>query len=267
MSRALSRLAALGAIAVVLSPVALPIVTMILGIIAIHQIKRSGGRLYGLRLAAVEALLLPWILIIGVIGVLISGTLLVILKIFAPTNRDPGGTQSDVAFGGPVLIAILPALVISFFACRALWRAVVGRPVQVKPALPAPDISLQPSRVGAVSLTLAIAGTVLPILLLLVESHRRSAPDGDLLLCLSLGFLLEVAALGCGIVGRRTPAGKAGIIIAIVALLLYVLIPSFFFARYDSKMTTHSAIESSTVSTPGIRTDQPVPATTQLSQP
>jgi hypothetical protein len=38
--------------------------------------------------------------------------------------------------------------------------------------------------------------------------------------------VLELVALGCGIAARRTPTGKAGLIIAALALL--VLVPLVF---------------------------------------
>ena len=72
---------------------------MILGAVAIAQIKHSNGKLYGLRLAAAEALIFP----------LLSLTVLVF-----STIKSLGVT---LAFA-----------VGCFFAGRAAWRAVIGKP-------------------------------------------------------------------------------------------------------------------------------------------
>jgi hypothetical protein len=40
------------------------------------------------------------------------------------------------------------------------------------------------------------------------------------LLCAVLFVALEVAALGCGVIGRHTSAGKAGMLVASLSLLL-----------------------------------------------
>lgn len=66
---------------------------------------------------------------------------------------------------------------------------------------------------------------VLPALLLIggiVLSSRVSIPDGFLLACFILGVGLELVAVGCGIVSKRTSAGKAGLIIGSVLLVLWL---------------------------------------------
>jgi hypothetical protein len=46
-------------------------------------------------------------------------------------------------------------------------------------------------------------------------------------LCLLLGGVLELAALGCGLGARRTAAGKTGLFISLASLLLLVLVLAF----------------------------------------
>jgi hypothetical protein len=53
---------------------------------------------------------------------------------------------------------------------------------------------------------------------------KLNLSDGYLMLCGMLGIVLEVVALGCGIVGRRSASGKAGLIISPISLVLYVLL-------------------------------------------
>ncbi len=78
---------------------------------------------------------------------------------------------------------------------------------------------------GRISLWAAISGVVLPTLLLLggsVLSSRVSISDGFVAVCFLLGVGLELVAVGCGIVARRTTSGKAGLIIGSIALALWL---------------------------------------------
>ena len=84
----------------------------------------------------------------------------------------------------------------------------------------------QASGIGRISLWVAIAGAVLPVLL--AQGARLVAPSQRLpdffVLCFVLGIVMELAALGCGIAARRTAAGKAGILTAGVMLMLGLLL-------------------------------------------
>ena len=72
---------------------------------------------------------------------------------------------------------------------------------------------------------MAIAGVTLPVLL--AQGVRLFAPAQRLsdffVLCFVLGIVMELVALGCGIVARRTAAGKAGIFTAGALLVLGTL--------------------------------------------
>ncbi|HET6249080.1 MAG TPA: hypothetical protein VFE47_15400 [Tepidisphaeraceae bacterium] len=256
--------------------------TLFFGAIAVWQIKRSGGKLYGLRLAAVEALLVPWLLIVGVIGGVISAIVLALLNLFfsspapvMPEEHAVVGPQGAIAPAIPILISIIPTLAISFFVCRALWRAVVGRPMPQRRVLPAPAASGESGRIGVVSLTFAIAGAVLPIALTAGKFYFTStAPMRDLILLVLLGIVLEIAALGCGIAGRRLPAGKAGMIISIISLGLYVVVPAvaipFFLSQPQMQAVTSSTSSDETIKaeslTPSQMKHQSAPATQTSSQ-
>jgi hypothetical protein len=117
------RSAFLAAIPMLAGPLAMMIAMTIFGIIAIRQIKQSGGKLCGLRLAAVDALLPPMILLLVLIGFLL----------YAPFARPEGITErSTVLFG----VLLLMALLFCVFAINHKWRAIVGR----KAAPPAPKV-------------------------------------------------------------------------------------------------------------------------------
>lgn len=80
----------------------------------------------------------------------------------------------------------------------------------------------QPSGIGRISLGSATAGVMLPVLLALgaqLVGPSQRLPD-FFTLCLVLGIVLELVALACGIVARRTGSGKAGILIAGLSLML-----------------------------------------------
>jgi|GEM_PF-943701 len=95
-----------------------------------------------------------------------------------------------------------------------------------KEVAPANSDSPADSSIGRLSLGLALAGIVLPvgILLLALAAASREPKSGMLLLCAGLGALLELAAFGCGVVGRRSLAGKAGMVISGLVLLAGLLL-------------------------------------------
>ena len=76
--------------------------------------------------------------------------------------------------------------------------------------------------VGVISLSACIAGIVLPILLRVLADAKVIQLQGAIPfvpLCFLLFVLLEVAALVCGILARRTTGGKAGAALSAVFLL------------------------------------------------
>ena len=87
-------------------------------------------------------------------------------------------------------------------------------------------------RLGGISLWTCLVGLVLPVLLamvfaVLLERNILREAGTYYGLCLLLGGVLELAALGCGLGGRRTAAGKTGLFISIASLLLLVLVLGF----------------------------------------
>jgi hypothetical protein len=113
-----------------------------------------------------------------------------------------------------------------------------GTPGQQLPTPAAPSVQpVQPGTwLGHLSLWTAVGGLVLPVVLVLViclvsSTLKRNVPDIYLLLCILLAIAMELIALGCGIVARRTAMGHAGLLTSILSLVLYgVSLPAVFVA-------------------------------------
>ena len=93
-------------------------------------------------------------------------------------------------------------------------------------------VAADDERLGSISLWTSIVGLVLPVLLamvfaVLLERNILREPGTYYGLCLLLGGVLELAALGCGLGARRTVAGKTGLFISLASLLLLVLVMAF----------------------------------------
>jgi hypothetical protein len=65
----------------------------------------------------------------------------------------------------------------------------------------------------------------------LLERNILREPGTYYGLCLLLGGVLELAALGCGLGARRTAAGKTGLFLSLASLLLLVLVMAFTTSR------------------------------------
>ena len=93
-------------------------------------------------------------------------------------------------------------------------------------------VAADDERLGRISLWTSIVGLVLPVLLamvfaVLLERNILREPGTYYGLCLLLGGVIELAALGCGLGARRTAAGKTGLFISLASLLLLVLVLAF----------------------------------------
>jgi hypothetical protein len=103
---------------------------------------------------------------------------------------------------------------------------------QTKKGTPEVTMSTDDERQGRISLWTSILGLVLPVLLamgftVLLGQNILREPGTYYGLCLLLGGVLELAALGCGLGARRTGAGKTGLFLSLASLLLLVLVMAF----------------------------------------
>lgn len=90
---------------------AAPFGTTILGCVAIGQIRRSEGKLYGLPLAVADAVLFPLLLLDGII------VAAVVVMLALAMDKEPG--PSHVA----VLISLPIIALVDYLLARAAWRA------------------------------------------------------------------------------------------------------------------------------------------------
>ena len=153
---------------------------LVLGYMALGDIRRERGRLGGAAMATVAAGLLPSLVICGV-----CGTLMALLGIaLGQTSRRPENVW--------VLLGLLVGMVLSFLMLRSMYRGAKGwEPVATVPV----------ERSGMA--TAAMVLTILGGSLLLVVLIGRWRPD---FVPLSLG--VNVAGLICGVLSRSEPTGR-----------------------------------------------------------
>jgi len=197
--------------------VAAPFGTTILGIVAITHIRQSAGRLYGMGLALFDALLFPLLALnAAIIAVFLS---------------------AGMGLPEAVILTLIICGLLDRFLIRWAWRkANAGlEPEQNQTDKTDADVKTEQTNtnskinIGKISLILAIGGAVLSIavalLLALIESLTNFMPPYTL--CFVLFVALEIAALVTGIIGWRSPCGKAGLIISAILLLLSsIVLPS-----------------------------------------
>lgn len=129
------------------------------------------------------------------------------------------GIWSLVVLNRPAVRAAFP---------RATRKAVVARD----------NAGRDSAGLGKASLWLSILGVILPLCLWLLigELHQQRGQqiETNFAAFAALFLVLELGALGCGIVARRTPTGKAGLIISAILLLLFPLVSVGFTPVLDS---------------------------------
>ena len=197
----------------------------VLGAAAIGQIRRSGGKFFGLRLALLEALFCPAIALCWV-----AFFVLALVLSAQPRPKNAGMAISPVLFAVFVFVVVTIALI--------YWRLVrklkqsprePGEKLVDKPAAAAapPDASSQFAAIGRISLWTSIIGVVAPIILgligNLVNPARRLSDESIMLYC-AFWIVLEIVAFGCGIASRRTASGKVGLVVSVISFLLAGLV-------------------------------------------
>jgi serine/threonine protein kinase len=164
-----------------------PFGTTLLGTVAIAQIKRSNGKLYGLRLAAADALLFPLIVVFLLVGV---------IAFFALDGRDA------VSVGPVVAVCFFAGLAVSSAAGWFAWWSIV-RGNEIEPRTRNASRTQQKSRIAAWLLgfsLLGLAGCLWPYSVQVAQSFTGGS-EGE---SNRNGVIVdEVAA--------NSPAGKAGI--------------------------------------------------------
>ncbi len=116
---------------------AAPFGATILGFVAIGQIRRSDGKLYGLPLAAIDALLFPLLLMDFLIMVVVAAVVMMVLMLCG----GPRGLGGELMSALPTALTLLISLPIIAWAdyriARAAWRMISGSPATSKPVVAA----------------------------------------------------------------------------------------------------------------------------------
>lgn len=154
---------------------------LVLGYMALGDIRRERGRLGGAVMATVAAGLLPAVVICGVCAVLMS--------LLGSGLVGSAALRPEGVWGLPGLVV---GMVLSFLMLRSMYRGAKGwEPVAVVP--------VERSGMATAALVLTILGGAL----LLVVLIGRWRPD---FVPLSLG--VNVAGLICGVLSRSEPTGR-----------------------------------------------------------
>jgi hypothetical protein len=168
-----------------------------------------------------------------------------------------------LAFAGGIL-ALLPMPPLFVVGIPVgIWVLTTLRRPDVKSAFPSrvgPAPAAGPSPLGIVSLSMAIAGLVLPVLLALGSWRIPVAAnwtEGFLILCVVLGFVLELAALVCGIIARKSATGMAGAVISAMGLVLGIVV---FLAVFAVRVVPSSSPGAAEVESGGEPETTDVPA-------
>ncbi len=129
----------------------------LLGGIAIAQIKRSGGKLYGLPLAAIALLIHPLAALGGGLFLLLRMAYSAATRnwLWIPSTQEYPPTYADSYFIEAFnVVGSLAALLIGFFAGRAAWRAISGyKKPDAAPSVTAPAVWML---IGAVASSIMV---------------------------------------------------------------------------------------------------------------
>ena len=192
-----------------------PFGTTILGWVAVTQIRRSAGRLYGLWLAVLDGLLFP---LLALDGLLVAVGLITKIKLDAQSGIvDPHLSVSfwEIVAPGLSLLAFLDWLII-----RAVWRA-------VNKMLPTPAPSVgKPGRFGKLALALCLGGLVLGVVFHLLPAPAERPPMAVTWIYY-LPLFCGIAAIALGIIGWKSRAGKAAVMVMGLLLIADLLTFSF----------------------------------------
>lgn len=113
---------------VILPSMLAPFGVTILGSIAISQIRRSAGQIYGLGMALFDALLFPLMLLDGAILFGFMGVSKMLLSASTTTSAG-GGTVTMTPGGGlPVGLGLILCIVVDWIIVKRTWRS-VNRPL------------------------------------------------------------------------------------------------------------------------------------------
>ena len=204
-------LAVLPLIVVVLG-LAAPFATTLLGWIAIAQIRRSTGRLYGLGLAVLDGLLYPLL----VFDLLPLSLFLLLIR----AHIGGRGTSEQSGVPGPaiLLIGLVTLLALDILIVRWVWRA-VNKPIAgMTPPVPAASSRrLPPDRpaLAVVAISLATLAGVIGAADWLRMPGRPPIMVWPILIAAVLAVLLAIPA-------RSSRAGKYAMVVGCLDVVVWL---------------------------------------------
>ena len=229
-----------------------PFLTTILGVVAIVRIRRSEGRIRGMRLAVFDALFLP-LLALDLAIIYSGGYALAVIYLTIASLSGDAIMHEPVFFRLVVVLLAGPVVWLDWRIVRGVSRLATTyqSPAAATPGMSVEKIGLwtlirkhwheprplQQMPVGRISLWASIAGLVamtglqwtmsqlLPRIAFIVLGETAGRIM-DIIVspsALLLGVVLEVAALRYGIDARRTRSGLAGLIVSAISLVLVAL--------------------------------------------
>ena len=220
------------------TPIALfgAVAATVFGWIAVAQIRRSASPTRGLGLAVFDGLLFPLLVLDGVIG-LVS----FIFGDFVVERRE---TLIDILFYGAVdlwagmvlTIGLMAMAWVDYMIARAVWRAVNKNAAPNIPAIENADTAAfqalekasRATRSGKWALRFCAGGVALPAWM--IALYQPTGVSGWVLV-IAVSVICELTALVLGIIGWKSGAGKAAVIVA--AMLQFLAVPGLFMISYD----------------------------------
>ena len=198
--------------------------TTILGWVAVTQIRRSAGNIRGLRLAVFDGLLFPLLVLDAIIAWLVYDG-------FVAMGMEPGVTMEKSGAVFIVLLTLTFVVALDVVIVWLVWRAVNrNMPSQVPSvgktgaadfqALEKSAKTDERSRLlGKLALVFCLGGSALPLLVFIVPRPPQG-PSGIVMMLTFLFATCEIAAIALGILGWKSRAGKAAVILTVALPLM-----------------------------------------------
>ena len=204
--------------------------TTILGWIAVAQIRRSAGKLYGMGLAVFDGLLFPLLALNFLIGWLVLEILFVAHSLFARNQQGSPGTIGVFILSLPIIIPL------NLYIIRSVWRA-VNKSAGASPR-PAEQVTSnksvatpQASGLGNLAFGLFLVGFLGTPLLLVFHSTLENP-------AVIFGGLALLVALVLGVMSWRERLGKFVVIATGILLAGFTVISVVNYFAMRSEMSS-----------------------------
>ena len=100
-------------------------------------------------------------------------------------------------------------------------------------------------KLGKWALILVISGVVIPLLIMIITDLLGTSRDFGIIEFVLLGVFLIVVGLAIGIVGRKSPLGKAAIITSAILLVSLTIVLPFRVVKSSNSGSSNITVEYS----------------------